>query len=155
MRAELAGHQTDADAARQRLADLERQDQRSRLALRRDGTSREQVRADLSAARRDMSEALDAEHDARARLADLIAQVRTTYEQRDLASGPGPRWEESVASAEHEDLTSNWETHLAAAIRADHDSAAARAATTADLGLLDHTRATTAIRRDDGSHRSL
>ncbi|WP_345475920.1 MobF family relaxase [Actinoallomurus oryzae] len=143
VRAELAGHQTDAGAARQRLDDLERQTRRGRLALRRDGTSREQVRTDLSATRRALSTALDAEHGARARLADLAAQARSTYEQRDPASGPGPRWEEGAATTEHEDLTSNWETHLAAAIRADHDSAAARAATTADLGLLDHTRATT------------
>ncbi|MFD0889649.1 hypothetical protein ACFQ08_34360 [Streptosporangium algeriense] len=84
--------------ANERLAEPERQTQRSRLALRRDGTSREQIRTYLGTTRHELSETLDAEHDARARLADLTAQVRTTYEQRDLALGPGPRWEEGAAT---------------------------------------------------------
>lgn len=111
---------------RQARADLARWQQqagRGRIALRLDGTTRDQAAAGAAQAQQHLNAALHAERAAR----DTVRELAAT------AAAPFPvvrgrtTWTEGAATAEHTDLATRWQQHLAAAISEDLATAPARA----------------------------
>ncbi|MEV0399436.1 AAA family ATPase [Actinoallomurus sp. NPDC050550] len=139
-RAELDEARDHLAAARQRVEELQHQSRRGRLALRLDGTSRHQIDQDMRAAEGELRDARTAPTGARHRLAELIGQARPAYEQ-DEPGSPAQAWTEGAGTAEHQDLTTRWDTRLAKAITGDIATVHLRATTAVDVALPDLTTA--------------